>query len=41
MAKALFNLNAHPKTVRSLADEKGVLVMGQNCPVQPLKDKQS
>jgi hypothetical protein len=41
LAKALFNLNAHPDCVCSVADEKGVLVMGQHCPLHPLKEKWS
>jgi hypothetical protein len=34
---ALFSLSAHCRTLLCLSDEKGVHLMGQTCPVPPLK----
>jgi hypothetical protein len=36
-ARALFNINAHSRTVFSLSDRKDVHLMEQLCPVHPLK----
>jgi hypothetical protein len=39
LAEALFNFNAHCRTMFSLSDEECVHVIGQHCPVHPLKVK--
>jgi hypothetical protein len=39
VAGALFNLNAHCRTLFSLLDKKGIHLIGECCPVCPLKVK--
>lgn len=37
MIGALFDLSAHHGTVFRLSDERDVHLMGQHCPIRPLK----